>query len=1003
MNGFTDVFGSQTLPTAEPSYRSLTLISDQRLAWAFQSDGSLPELASVMKVVASSGNSLILPDARDQSVGYGFLVRNSGSHALRLKDFSLGTVGTLAPGVSYFVYLVDNSTASGTYDFLTFGAGTSMADSASLIGAGIKAMGASLNQSHPTQTYSTTQTITSAHRAQLVVFNGGSVTVNLTSSSILGDDFFFLLKNQGTGTLTIDPAGSETVDGQLTFTVQPGESLMLCCSASSWYTIGYGRSLVYQFTQLVKDVSAGGSFTLTSAEAGNKLITFSGNPSGGVTVNIPAVVAVYYLSNTLSTSQSVTFKTAAGSGVGVPQGARIIAMCDGVNVVSAQSVQANSSISLIDGTSSTPSLNFSSATNTGIYKQGANGLGITVAGSAQTLFEASATTFNTRVGVGATPTVAQRMLVKQGTGDTYTMDLQGSSSNTTLRLLNDLNTVERAGLLADSNNALYVRTNGSNALVIDTNKNIGIGTGANPAAGAARYLDVWNQENTNSSSHSALRLISMNAAGAATASADISKNKAGAFYFNNNEPTTAGYYAWALNSSEKMRLNSTGLGVFNNNPGYPMDIGSGTGQMVLRINGANSGTSGGSAIYLGLNGWAHSIGNYSAIMGGAYNSDFMLYTGGSSNLLFYMGGAEKARIDTNGKLLVGYTTSQNSAKLQISGSQYVNNASAFVPSNTQVTGAASITSGSYGGGYVMVDGTYYLGMYSTSGVLWLGLGTSAGLNGKVSVDTNDLKFFGSAQSNVQTSAGNGYAAFSMVSSGTNNSYIFFSNGSGERNRIASDNAGSLAFYTGSSAALSFSMDGAMNAQNYGDQYTIGNSFDSTTRQKRSVFQSNIRTVYLCLNGDNSFNLWDQTGGMNRWTTDTSGNMTVTNTLSAKQVLSTGGKSGYDTGSGGSVTQLTSKTTAVTLNKVSGRIILAASTILANSWVTFNFNNSYITESDVILWTICPSAGGSVGPQNYRVSSGNGNAICSVKIENLTSADLTQAFAIQFVILKASEV
>ena len=1003
MTGFTDVFGSQTLPTAEPSYRSLTLISDQRLAWAFQSDGSLPELASVMKVVASSGNSLIFPDARDQSIGYGFLVRNSGSYALGLKDFSLGTVGTLAPGVSYFVYLVDNSTASGTYDFLTFGAGTSTADSASLIGAGIKAMGASLNQSHPTQTYSTTQTITSAHRAQLVIFNGGSVTVNLTSASTLGDDFFFLLKNQGTGTLTIDPAGSETIDGQLTFTVQPGESLMLCCSASSWYTIGYGRSLVYQFTQLVKDVSAGGSFTLTSAEAGNKLITFSGNPSSGVTVNIPAVVAVYYLSNTLSTSQSVTFKTAAGSGVGVPQGARIIAMCDGVNVVSAQSVQANSSISLIDGTSSAPSLSFSSVTNTGIYKQGANGLGITVAGSAHTLFEASAATFNTRVGVGATPPGTQRLLVKQGAGDTYTVDLQGSSSNTTLRLINDLNTVERAALLADSSSALYIRTNGTNAFVIDANKNTAIGMGVASAAGAGRYLDVWNPENTNSSSSAILRLISMNAAGGASASADIMKNKAGAFYFNNNEPTSAGYYAWALNSVEKVRLNSTGLGVLNNNPGYPVDIGSGTGQMVLRLNGANSGTAGGSAVYLSLNGGAHAIGNYSSVAGGAYNADLTLWAGGATNLLFYMGGAEKARMDTNGKLLVGYTASQNAAKLQVSGSQYINSASSFSPGNAQVTGAASTVAGTNGGGYVMVDGTYYLGMYSISGELWFGLGTSGGLNGKASIGTNDLKYFGSAQGNIQANAGNGYASFTAVSTGTNSAYIFFNNGSGERNRISSDNNGTLTLSSGSSTTVAFSVDSSLNAQNYGDQYVVGNSGDSTTRQKRLHFQSNIRTLYFCLNTDNTFNLWDQTAAKNRWTTDGFGNMVVTNNFSAKQIVSTSGKVGYDFGAGGAVTQLTDKTTAVTLNTTSGRINLNSSNIPANSSVAFTFNNSYITENDIILWTVCPSIGGAVNPLNYRVSSGNGAGSCSVKVENLTAGALAQNFAVMFVILKSSEV
>ena len=302
--------------------------------------------------------------------------------------------------------------------------------------------------------------------------------------------------------------------------------------------------------------------------------------------------------------------------------------------------------------------------------------------------------------------------------------------------------------------------------------------------------------------------------------------------------------------------------------------------MVLRINGANSGTAGGSAIYLFLNGGAHAIGNYSAITGSAYNSDFTLYTGGSSNLLFCMGGAEKARIDTNGKLLIGYTTSQNSAKLQVNGSQYINNSTSFVPSNTQVTNAASITAGSYGGGYVMVDGTYYLGMYSISGELWLGQGTSAGLTGKVNVGANDLKFFGAAQGNFQVNASNGYAAFSAVSSGTNNSYIFFSNGSGECNRIASDNTGSLAFYTGSSATLSFSIDGAMNAQNYGDQFTIGNGSDATTRQKRLHFQSNVRLLYFCLNSDNSFALWDQQVSANRWITDTSGNFTAAGNVTA---------------------------------------------------------------------------------------------------------------------------
>lgn len=1002
MTGFTDVFGSQTIPSAESSYKYLNLVSDQRLTWPAQSDGSIPELSSILKVSCASGNSIILPDARDQSPGFGFLVRNSGSYALGIKDFSLGTVATLNPGGSYYVYLVNNSTSSGTYEFLAFGVGTSNVDAASLIGAGVKALGASLNQSHPTQTYSSSQTVIASHRAQLLVFNGGSATLSLTSTSTLGDDFFFLLKNLGTGTITIDPAGSETIDGQSTFTIQPGESLMVCGSSASWFTVGYGRSLVYQFTQLVKDVSAGGSFVLTATEASNKMMTFMGNPTSPVTVIVPSTVAVYYLQNSLTTDQSVTVKTSGGTGVAAPQNSRIIAMCDSINIVAAQSVQANTSVALIDGTAVLPALSFSSSPSTGIYKYGASGLGLAVNGTPALDIDPTVAIFaaSLRVGIGGTPTGTQRLMVKQQASDSYTMDLLGSSTDTSLRLINDLNTVERAALVADSNNNLAIRTNGASKLVIDSSNNMNFGASVTSAPGSGRYFDIYNLENTNSSSFAALRLISQNEAGSASTSADIIKNKAGAFYFNNNEPTASGYYAWALNSSEKMRLNSTGLGVLNNNPSFTVDVGTGAGQMILRMNGASSGASNGSAVYLSRSGVAHAVGNLSAIVGGAFSSDFTLFTEGTNNLLFYMGGAEKARMDSNGKLLLGYNASQGTAKLQVNGTGYINNAAAFVPENGQVTSAAMLISGSYGGGYAMVDGSYYLGMYSISGDLWFGTGTSAGLNGKLSIGATDLKFYGSTQSNIQSNANNGYAAFSATASGTNSTYMFFNNGTGEHGRITVDNSNAMFLSIGPEAVIGFSLDSSLNTQSYGDQMIIGNGADGTTRQKRLYFQSNARVVYFCLNTDNNFNLWDQTGTFNRWTTDTSGNFTAFGGVFGKNFRANSiNTSGYDSGygAGGSVTQLTNKSAPVTLNKPTGRITTHNESMAPGVYKYFPVSNSSVTADSVVLVSADPTTCGAV----YNISTYASNGSFIVLLHNASGTTLSDAIGLNFIVFKGS--
>jgi hypothetical protein len=71
--------------------------------------------------------------------------------------------------------------------------------------------------------------------------------------------------------------------------------------------------------------------------------------------------------------------------------------------------------------------------------------------------------------------------------------------------------------------------------------------------------------------------------------------------------------------------------------------------------------------------------------------------------------------------------------------------------------------------------------------------------------------------------------------------------------------------------------------------------------------------------------------------------------SATNILSVGATAGigYDTGAGGTVTQATSRTTGVTLNKVCGEITLVSAAGSA-TWQSFTVTNSAVAATDRII-------------------------------------------------------
>lgn len=392
MTDYTSAFGLDTVNPTRKNYNALTLTANVSLQWPFNYSGDGYVLSAITDISASTGLTITLPNANEVSKGEDILIRNVGSFSFDLVDADAVAVATLAPGDARYIFVTDNATDAGNWEVVSFGVGASSVDAASLVGYGIKATVGTLNQRYPVSASSVGLNINDTYRASVLIHTGGTATYTTSAAATLGNDFFVMFRNDGTGSVTLDPNGSETIDSLTTMTIQPGESLIISCSGTQFYSIGHAKSTVWNFTQLIKDVSAGGTITLSATEASNKLLTFTGSPAANLTVVVPSVVNVYYIYNDLTTAKSVTVKTAAGTGVTIDQTQRIIAFCDGTDIVSAQSVVATTSVSLINGSVSAPALNFSSKTNTGIFKSGTDDLGIAVNGSTAGLFTANGLT-----------------------------------------------------------------------------------------------------------------------------------------------------------------------------------------------------------------------------------------------------------------------------------------------------------------------------------------------------------------------------------------------------------------------------------------------------------------------------------------------------------------------------------------------------------------------------------------------------------------------------------
>jgi hypothetical protein len=128
-----------------------------------------------------------------------------------------------------------------------------------------------------------------------------------------------------------------------------------------------------------------------------------------------------------------------------------------------------------------------------------------------------------------------------------------------------------------------------------------------------------------------------------------------------------------------------------------------------------------------------------------------------------------------------------------------------------------------------------------------------------------------------------------------------------------------------------------------------------------------------------------TNNLPRMQIDTSGNCLV---VSAANL-------GYGSGSGGTVTQGTSKTTGVTLNKPTGQITMNNALLANAATVRFALTNSFISAVDILAVNATAFSGYTTTCENTATGA------ATIRVTNVSGGGLSEAVTLQFAVIKGS--
>lgn len=355
MTTYTQTFGGQTVQPSQLSYRALALTANTQLVWPLDAAAGASVVANIMDVSpTASGYLVIMPDARLVSTGEQVLFYNPTAYTFSVVRNSYGfepPIANVAAGKAVLIYLRTNDSIQGGWRSVAYGVGTSAPDAASLSGLGVLAISTTLNWNSDTQTKNANYTLLANDRATTTINTGGAITFAFTAASTLGDGWVILIRNEGSGSLTLNPNGAETIDGAATKVLAATESCIVVCDGTAFHTVGYGRSATVTTTAVNINLAGTGTYTESVSEVASQIQNYTGLLTGARIVEFGTAAGYWFVFNNTTGAFTVTCRVNnLDAGAVITQGNYSIIRSDGTNLTVAFSATVGTVTNVATGT-----------------------------------------------------------------------------------------------------------------------------------------------------------------------------------------------------------------------------------------------------------------------------------------------------------------------------------------------------------------------------------------------------------------------------------------------------------------------------------------------------------------------------------------------------------------------------------------------------------------------------------------------------------------------------
>ena len=392
---YTSPFTGTVVTPTDVSYSSLSFGVNTPLYWPSivnQEAGQTPATRIIDCIATTTGLSIALPEGDQGTVGADILFRNLGSNSFLVTDYQGNNSVTIAPGIAQYFYLTNNTTVAGTWGNITFGAGTSSANAASLIGPnplGLTTVNGYLATTQNIVDVSVAPTLSdTTSRAATYNWVGGVGNIALPNTSSLSRGWFIGFRNSGSGALTFTPVSPQLINGSSSIITNPGDSgfIFYDVSAGAFITVGWVTPNNVVFTSATYDVDAivGNTLSLVSnAPIIQTYVAQSGTRTQTLAVTLPAITQLYVMvNNTNQSGYNITFQNqgSSQSPLSLTTGNTYTLLSDGEFLYVLNS-SSSSIFKAVNGTAGAPAYSFLNDNTSGMYLAGTGVLGLSANGT----------------------------------------------------------------------------------------------------------------------------------------------------------------------------------------------------------------------------------------------------------------------------------------------------------------------------------------------------------------------------------------------------------------------------------------------------------------------------------------------------------------------------------------------------------------------------------------------------------------------------------------------